>query len=274
MRPNSPLPRAVPVALVLLCALLGAGCFTFETLIRVRPDGSGVIEETFLLSGPVLEMMAAFGGDEAGDLELFSEEDLQAKAAAMGGGARLLGVESIQRGGARGYVARFGFDDVAALDFDPQPGGGLAPETDGPAAPSPRLAFAFSPGPPAVLRLRFPRPDSAALAALPAPTAPPSPADSTERAMQQAMLREMLKDGRFRLGLAVDGTLLDTDATYHTGDQITLLDVDFNALLADQDGLERLSTEQPRTFDDVRLLLQEIEGLAVEMQHEVVVRFE
>lgn len=270
MRPTSPLPRLLPVALVLAGALLGAGCFTFETLIRVRPDGSGVIEETFLLTGPVLTMMAAFSGEEADDLTLFSKDDLHAKAKAMGGGARLLDIETVKRGEARGYVARFAFDDVAALQLEPQPGG-QSPPPEGPPAPSPRLTFAFASGPPAVLRLRFPRPDSVALGATPDPA--PAP-DSTDQAMQRALLQEMLQGGRFRLALRVEGTVLDTDATHHSGDQITLLDVDFDALLADEAGLDRLTTEQPRSFDDVRALLQEIDGLVVEMQPEVVVRFE
>ena len=42
-----------------LCLVIGSvflfGCFQTETVIRLKPDGSGVIEETFLLSKDLLE---------------------------------------------------------------------------------------------------------------------------------------------------------------------------------------------------------------------------
>ncbi len=48
-----------------LCAVLSSvflfGCFQTDTVIHLKPDGSGFIEETFMLSNSVLDSVQNLG---------------------------------------------------------------------------------------------------------------------------------------------------------------------------------------------------------------------
>ena len=99
--------RMLPFPLVLAALVCFTGCLTFETLITVRDDGSGTIEMVFTLSGPMLDMIAAFAGNE----DLCDEEDLQDEAAKMGQGVSLSSAEPIDEDGKQGCRAFYDFDE-------------------------------------------------------------------------------------------------------------------------------------------------------------------
>ena len=251
---------------LLMAAPLLAGCLTFDTVIRLGPDGSGVVEQTLVLSGAMLDLLTIFGGD-AETLELYTEEDLRAQAAAMGPGVRLAGVEPIERGDARGYTARFAFDAVGALTLEPAPGSPM-PAPDGSTPPTPHLAFRFEPGPPATLFIDMPpAPEAAPAAAVAAPAM-----DSTLRAQQTAELRTLLRGGRLGLAVEIEGTVLSTDALHRDGDRITLIDLAFDALALQDSTLVRLS-ETPH-YGAARALLEQVPGIVIEPRQTVRVRFE
>lgn len=252
---------------LLMAAPLLAGCLTFDTVIRLRPDGSGVVEQTLVLSGAMLDLLTIFGG-EAETLDLYTEDDLRAQAAAMGPGVRLSGVAPIERGDARGYTARFAFDAVGALTLEPAPGSPM-PAPDGSTPPTPHLTFRFEPGPPATLFIDMPPAPEAAPAA--ASIAVPA-VDSTLRAEQMAELRTLLRGGRLGLAVEINGTVLGTDALHRDGDRITLIDLAFDALALQDSTLLRLS-ETPH-YGAARALLEQVPGIVFEPRQTVRVRFE
>lgn len=150
---NRPMRRCL-LALALLAPL--AGCFETDTLVRVRPDGSGTIEQTVRISHAALEQMRAFAED-VGEFEVMDLEKLRAQAAAFGDGVRFVTAEPISDGGGEGYRAVYAFDDVAALRLRSG-----TPNTE-PDDEEP-VTFSFEPGVPATLTVRqpdLPAPDSA-----------------------------------------------------------------------------------------------------------------
>ena len=106
------------------------------------------------------------------------------------------------------------------------------------------------------------------------PDQDPTPVDSTQAEEQLAMMREMLKGARIHMAVAVEGAITETNASYLDGNRITLIDIDFDLLLEDEEQLELLSNANPQTTAEVKALLEGIDGIKVETTEEIIVRFE
>ena len=99
-------------AVVILTFFLAA-CLDVDLKVKVKPDGSGTIEEQVLLSDDIVEMLSSFGEvDEEGNKEsfnMYNEAELIAQADDMGEGVKFIGGEKITIDGKQGYKAVFEF---------------------------------------------------------------------------------------------------------------------------------------------------------------------
>ncbi len=268
--------RRLVAALAVATLLFFTGCFSHNTIIRVNADGSGTIEQEVMLLGPMLEMLQMFAppGQEPGD-DIYTIEDLEAEAAAMGEGVTLVSVEPIDNGDmSKGYRAIYAFEDVRALTIEqnaepPIPDAMGAP-VDLPEGASEAFAFDFTPGSPAALSIHIPVPDPEDFNNTSAE--PASKNDLQSPPIE--MLREMFKGARISLQVEVDGDIMETDASYRTGNQVTLMDINLEALLEDPEQFENLSQQQPSSIAEARALLEEIDGIQVETQEVIQIHFE
>lgn len=260
----------------LLCTLpLLAGCFAYETTVRLSPDGSGTVEQEIVLTRMMAEMLRA-ANEEAEEEGIDVCEELD-----LGEGARLVSAEPIEETERMGCRQVYAFTDVNALRLKPGPAEGLQDELgDGngtPAAPEEPITFSFQPGSPATLVIRMPEretegdeEDDEGVAEGPELDAE---ADAAGRAMALAMMREMLRDSRFSVRLVLDGDIVETDASHRDGNRITLIDLDFDALLEDPEALERLMGIEDPSSEQANALLAELPGVRFETREEVTVRF-
>jgi hypothetical protein len=270
MHPSSPRPRRRATAL--LCALpLLAGCFAHDTTIRLNPDGSGTVEQEIVLTGGMAEMMRFARAEDEGAIDLCAERDL-------GEGVRLLTAELIDEGERVGCRQVYAFADVNALRLEQDPTEalpeGLAPREEVRTAEAP-ITFSFLPGSPSTLVVRMPQRETAETVEEPveAPAAERVPEDPASRAMALAMMREMLRSSRLSVHLVVPGEIVETDATHRDGDRVTLVELDFDALLEDPESLERLLEVQDPSPEEARALLARTPGMKVETREEITIRF-
>lgn len=269
-------PHRLAAASVLLTLLLFTGCFSHHTIIRVNADGSGTIEQEVVLLESMVQMLQMFAPPgQAEDAPLYTLEDLEAEAAAMGEGVTLVSVEPLDTGDAsQGYRAIYAFEDVRKLTIEqnaepPMPDAMSADMPDAaPDAPSEAIQFDFTPGTPAALSIRVPMPDQEDFE-----NNDPVP-DSLNQTPPIEMLRGMFEGARISLVVEVDGTITDTDATYRDGDQVVLMDIDFEALLEDPEQFENLTNRQPSSITEAREMLESIDGIKVETQEVIQIRFE
>src|SRR5687767_6817843 len=101
------------VSIVVLTLCL-AGCINSGTLIKVKGDGSGTIEQTLLMNTATLKGMMG-GLDAQGQLKQsgpFNEADLKKAAENMGKGVRFVSSTPMSHGGFDGAKAIFAFDDI------------------------------------------------------------------------------------------------------------------------------------------------------------------
>lgn len=255
----------LPLPLIIAALMCFTGCLTFETLINVRRDGSGTVETVFTLSGPMLDMITSFAGDQG----LCDEDQLREEASKMGEGVRLTSAEPIEEGDKQGCRAFYAFDDINRLQISQNPGdqmpSGMTPDEQTPTEEV--ITFSFTPGSPASLVMTLPQDfeDNK-----PEENAP----DTTMREQQMAMMREMLEGARIEMALEVEGDITETNASYHDGNRLTLIEIDFDQLLEDEVQLKRLSDASPQTATEVKALLEGVTGIKMETNEEIRVRFE
>jgi hypothetical protein len=269
------MPSHPRLAIALAAPLMLTGCFSSQTLIKVKADGSGTIEQTNLVSSQMLGMAAAMAkGIQSDDVklkeqlkvsDLFSEERLKAQAADWGAGVRYISSEPLTQASMQGARAVYAFDRIDGLAM------GKPSQRDQPAPPMVFSLKSPTPGT-SLLTIDFPQPAGTAASGEETPGAPVNTQDLPPEAM--AMMKSMLEGMRIGVDVEVDGRVVKTNAPASSGSRVTLLDLDFAALLADPKQLEVLQSLRPGTdFETIRRALKDIPGMKVPTETTVTVEF-
>jgi hypothetical protein len=278
-------------AVLALAPLLLGGCFQSFTQIRLAKDGSGTVEERFLLANRFADMLRsvsvpepenpageAVPGDSIkpgqaqapeapADPQAVDLPRLRARAAEMGLGVELEKAEALRTAAGAGYLAVFRFTDINLLELRFDPGRSLA-EANGEQSGSPEpIRFRFTPGGSmAWLDILLPSTEQDGQ------TAKPAGSGAADEATLH-MLRQVYGDMKIRLALEVDGTITASNASYREGSTVTLLDLDFGLLLQDDEAFRRIAAARPRHLADLNRLAAGNPALKIESQETVRVRF-
>jgi hypothetical protein len=274
------------LALVFTAAALSTACFQSETVIRVKADGTGTIEQTNLADKQMIGMAAGMakqavqnaggsGGvgstapnlDNLGDL--FDEAKIREQASSFGLGVRFVSSEPLAQAGLNGVKAIFAFDDVRLLNLNNRQGG---------ATPTPQLRFDLErpvADGPSTLRIRLPQgtPRSAdAVEATPDASATPARPDLPPEAL--AMVRNMFKGARVTVAVEVDGAIVTTDGPKRDGSRVTIFGLDFEQLLSDPSKFSALQGMKPGTdFATARKALEGVPGVLLPTAPTVTIEF-
>jgi len=261
-----------------LLALCLTGCLQIESLVKVKPDGSGTIEEKFTMGGAVAAQMksmaAAFGGDKAGGKGngLYDEAKLKARAGEMGAGVTFVAGKPVTGAdGSEGYTAVYAFSDVNQLKLSPN-AGDLGPQA-GPAKPKDGkkefpVTFKFTKGQPATLTVVNPN-----VRTKPGKEPKAAEAEGADDAMLP-MMKEMMKDMRVRMAVEVEGKIVQTTAQWQEGSRVTLMDVEMNKVLDDPARLKALMKFKDPNAPEAKAALAKIPGFKVETADTVVIKFQ
>jgi hypothetical protein len=94
------------------------------------------------------------------------------------------------------------------------------------------------------------------------------------------MAKKMFKGMRFCIALEMIGNIVETNATFREGNVITLVDMDFGALVEDaeklgasSEKLQRLGAKKPETVEEMKALMKQFPGFRMELNREVTVKF-
>jgi hypothetical protein len=249
-------------ALALLpLVLVTAACFEGQRTIRVGADGRGTVVDTLVMGEQMKAMMDA--ADTGKEAEAKQKAKYAAAAAAMGPGVRFVGEEKTPKG----MRTTFAFDDIRAVRIGISPG----PDDDsGGQKKSKPLTFRLTrEGAKSILTVVQPRP---------APKAKTAEAAAPD-AMQQmgtamwTMMKPMMKGLKLRTVVEVDGTIVRTTSKLQAGPAVTLLDLDFDQITADEANFKRFARagDDPSAMDPK--LLQAVKGIKVSPEPEVVIEF-
>ena len=223
-------------ASVLFVAVTCSACLRSTTVISLKPDGSGtIVQETGMTAQAMamLKSMAASAGEKgAGPKELFGEQEARKAAEAMG--VQFVGGEPI-KGELEGYRARFAFADIRQIKM--RLSQDAAANVSGSGTPDPPFGFDFEKGA-AASRLTIKMPDLKSPAG--AMGLPKDAANAEQMQQAMAMMKMMMKGMFVDVSLDLAGRIVKTDAPYVQGSRVTLMQVDFDTLLADEAALKKL----------------------------------
>ena len=276
-----PVFRIRRVALCAVAAAAVSGCVQSTTIIKMKPDGSGTIEQTMTMNADAiaqLSALAAMSDDKdkkagkSGLEDLFSDKDAREAAAKMGQGVTFVSSQKIDTPERKGLKAIYVFTDIRKISLDEMKSPGNVPETGGvgPSAKEPPMTFKFEslPGGRGLLTILQPGVDKAI------GTSPQvKPDASIDPKMAQQGL-EMMKT--FMKGLKIDMAVqvprvIKTNSQYVDGGTVTLLSLDFDKVLADPAMAERLN--KATTLAETKALLKDFKGVKVNLEPQVTIEF-
>jgi hypothetical protein len=272
--------RVFRVALMAIAAAALAGCFQSSTVIKLKPDGSGMLEQTVTMSAEAVAQfsaLVAMGDDKnkkGASGELFSELDARAAAAKMGQGVTFVSSEKIDTADRKGLKAIYAFTDIRTLAVDEMRSPSEAPPEAGGAmmasAKDPPMTFDFKqlPGGHALLTIQQPHADTALK-----PGGASMSKDAVDPKIAEQGL-EMMK--MFMKGLRIDFTIevphvIKTNSPYVNGGTVTLLSMDFDQVLADPAVLERLNGAT--TLSETQAALKDVKGIKVMLGPQLTIEF-
>ncbi|HSI15369.1 MAG TPA: hypothetical protein VK961_25200 [Chthoniobacter sp.] len=270
--------KAFRLLFAAMVAMFGlTGCLQMEQVVKLKPDGSGTVEETVVLSKAGLaateQMVGTIGGATGKKKEgasampdLFDEAKIKAAASKMGEGVTFVSAERIDGEQGKGFKAIYAFTDINKLKLDQNPGEALS-DSGGPKPPGNKkepILFQFDKGSPAQLSLKMPAPEFK--------PKEPQPEGMEDMAMQ--MMKQMFKDMRISLAVEVQGMISETNAEYRDGSRVTLMDMDFNKVMADPEKFKALAKANPQSLQEAKALIKGLDGVKIESAPEVKIKFQ
>src|SRR6478752_1348272 len=123
--------RALRLLGVLLATFSLTACLESTTLVKLKPDGSGTVEQTTLMNMAAVKGMMGGANAQAKPGPMMNKADLERTAARMGKGVRLVSTEEVKgANGFEGTKAIFSFDDINQVQIsqDPNLSGGTDPK--------------------------------------------------------------------------------------------------------------------------------------------------
>lgn len=273
--------RVIATALTLAAAVVSSACFSSETVIRVKADGTGTIEVTNLANKDALGMAAGLARGAAKEAgadpsktpnldnigDLFDEAKIREQGAAWGEGVRYVSSAPLTQGVMSGVKAVFAFDDVRLLTTNA--GGDTG-------APTPRLRFGIAHDPEGLstLTVRLPQgtaPAGDGSAVAPSAATPPRQEIPPEAL---AMVRNMFKGARISVAVEVEGAIVTTDGPQRDGSRVTIFGLEFEQLLSDPTKFAALQGIKPGTdFASARKALEGVPGVVLPQNPTVTIAF-
>jgi hypothetical protein len=263
------------------------GCFQTETLVRVKPDGSGLIEETFLLPRPVLDSVQNLAKElNPDDTNSKNEgktqgqdpiegmiQDARGKATQYGPNVQFVSATPMKTETLGGYKALYAFQDINTIRINQNPENKTEKPGEG-KDQSPKkeelILFKLVKGPVSTLTVTMPEYKADKKDPVQKgqePTKSPTDPQSLE------MMKELFKEMVVKVSLEIEGTIIKTNATYRNKSALTLVELHFGKIIENKEVFEKVSAAEPKTIEEMKELVKGLEGIKIELNNPLVVDF-
>lgn len=258
--------RSLQVLLAVVTSVALTGCINSTTLIKLKADGSGTVEQTTLMNVAALKSMMPGADKQMGGTGV-NKADLERTAARMGKGVRLVSAEPAKgANGFEGSTAVFAFDDINQIQVNTGPS--MSGSTDGRVSAEPTtedpVRFTLTrAGGTSTLTIAFI--DKPGGGKGDASASPMSDMDLTNP-MMMGMIKSMFAGFKINIDLEVAGAIVKTNAEYVTGSRLTLLEMDMDSLLADEAKLKALQGKlgPDASLSALKPYLKDIKGIKID----------
>jgi hypothetical protein len=263
--------RIPRVLLLVPAALVAVGCIQGQRVIRVNADGSGTIEDTVTLGEQARDMLTSMAEmDKSTPAEKKAKKDAKLKslAEAMGPGVKLASYAPSANNGPEKVT--YAFADISKLKVDAMPD---STENDSKSESKDPLSFRFEKkGGSSVLTVLGAGPKPGAKKAE-APSKETGEAAAKMQAQAMGMMKTMMKGMKMTTVVEVNGKIVKTNAANVAGPRVTLLDLDFDQIVADEANFKKFASagDDPKEMDPK--VLAGIKGIKVQTVPEVTIEF-
>jgi len=250
-----------------------SGCFSVSTTVNLNRDGSGTLEEKFLMK-PV----DMFGNSEKDSGSGYDEAKLKVDAADYGEGVEFVNGKELAENGMKGYLAVYKFGDINKLKLNQNfAGKAITSDAFGPTTQSKMneyITFSFKPGKTSQLKIKYPEDteDEDYEDEEDYEWEDESEMDIEDEEMM-TMMKEIYDGMHFSMVINFNGNIKKTDAAYQQGNSIILLDVDFSKLTDDPAMMKLLAESEDMTPEELQKMMKGMEGIKVETGDEITVEF-
>jgi hypothetical protein len=244
--------------------LVATGCLEGQRVIKVGADGSGTIVDATRLGAQARSMLAAFEQmDQSSPAEKKAKREAkcQERAAAMGEGVGFVSLEASADGYDR-VTYRFAEVGKLKIGMTPDPPSSDTKPGEGKEEP---LTFRWTrQGGSAVLTVVYPPRKKDAEKKVPTP-------EEIQQGM--TMMRGMLAGLKMKTVVEVAGDIVKTTSPHVQGRTVTLLEMDFDQLTADEAAFRKFValSDDPGSFDPKDV--QGLKGIKVPASPEVTIEF-
>jgi hypothetical protein len=258
--------------LLFIPVMLFSGCLKVNSNVIINKDGSGILEEQVLMSDMVISMMNEFmssfqdSTSVPEEFKLFKEDELKTKASEYGEGVKYVSGEEIKMDGWQGYKAIYSFEDLNKIKMETDPNTKVEnPQDDG--RETEHFSFKFIPGDIAELII-----DRSDLSSKMEDEEISVETDTENQELDDNLIKMM--DGMtMTISLELNGEIMETNASFVDGSEVTMLDINFSELLKNKEGLELFKNNPPDNLDELKAIVENIPGMKVEFQKPVIVKF-
>lgn len=271
--------KTLGILLLGIATLAVAGCMEIETVVRVKPDGSGTITERLVMSNEIVGMMQEMA-PEGQPAELYNEQELRNAAPGYGEGVTYVSAKDVETEFGKGYEASYAFADINKIRVGQDPGDKMPGDgpVEGEDDAGDFTTFTMQPGSPAELVIHWPVDKAESRSVETAETASTDEAPVEQSAEEQEAAMEMMqmafKDMRMSMHVEVAGSVVDSNATHLNGSRVTLVDIAFAEFLNSEEAMTKMASNSEQSVADMKEMMALIPGLKMEIEPEVTVRFE
>jgi hypothetical protein len=256
-----------------------SGCLQVNTKVNLNKDGSGTIEETFVMKNEVINMMKEFAvmfdSTKTEKFEMFNEEELRSKASNFGEGVKYVSGEKSTIDGYEGYKVVYSFSDINKVKLSPSPDDKIPFGDDlnegEEKAVDDYLKFKFTKGNPSTLVINFPKPQMEDEIKPDSAYTPIEDSTFTDQ-MEQKFI-EMFDGMKMTLNFNFEDPIDETDASFVDGSKVTLMEVDFSEILKHKDVIKNLQTAKPKTMEEFKEAVGDLEGVKIEFKEQITIKF-
>jgi len=256
-----------------------AGCLEVSTVVSVKPDGTGTVAERILMSKASFGQMNSLteGGKKGPAGQMPDKAALEKKSLEIGEGVRFISVRPVVTKTHEGYEALYAFRDINLLQLNRNPDSGVSADSaSGDQAPKKKkqyVHFTFKEGTPSRLVIVMDQEKEAGSFSSSAAAKPQQNAEQLK--MVTSIMKQFLKGMRVFMAVDIDGTILGTNATHRKEKRITLIDVDFDKLLANPKQFASFTAlGSDPSSKEMQKIFKNIPGIKLETQKEVELSFQ
>ena len=263
----------------IIFSLFLTGCLQVSTTVNLNKDGSGTIEEIFVMKTEVINMMKefamAFDSAKTEEFNMFNEKELIDKAINYGEGVEYVSGEKITMDNYEGFKAIYSFKDINKLKLNPSPEdkipyGAELGEVEEEKSAEDLLKFNFKKGNPSSLVINFPKP---LLEDKPETEETTEFEDSTMNEQAEQKMIEMFDGMKMALYFNFKDGIDETDASFVDSSKVTLMEIDFSEIIKNKEVFKKFQGAKPETMEEFKEVVGDVEGIKIEFKEQVTIKF-